>query len=87
MQEIEFFATLEKNGTITVPDNIGKGLRHGRVHVKLIDAEAKIFDRDEIYDRDRDRAWGYINYLLSNPIKVDKSVPFLTRDEIYDRRM
>ncbi len=29
----------------------------------------------------------FINRLMENPVKVDKSIPFLTRDEIYDRKL
>jgi len=43
--------------------------------------------RDEIYDREKDRAENFINWLIKNPLKVDKSIPFLTRDEIYDRKL
>ncbi len=45
------------------------------------------FKRDEIYDREKDRAENFINWLIKNPLKVDKSIPFLTRDEIYDRKL
>lgn len=45
------------------------------------------FKRDEIYDRRRDRAENFIKWLIKNPLKVDKSIPFLTRDEIYDRKL
>ncbi|MGH9949693.1 MAG: hypothetical protein ACRD6X_21200 [Pyrinomonadaceae bacterium] len=53
MTEIEFQATLEKDGTITLPENIGKELRPGRVRVKLIDAERKLFDRGDARPRTR----------------------------------
>lgn len=43
--------------------------------------------RDEIYDRKGERDKNFINWLMKNPLKVDKSVPFLTRDEIYDRKL
>ncbi|CAN5450197.1 hypothetical protein BH20ACI1_BH20ACI1_18210 [soil metagenome] len=43
--------------------------------------------RDEIYDREADRAENFINFLMKNPLKVDKSVPFLKRNEIYDRKL
>lgn len=87
MEAIEFQATLGNDGVISVPENIGSTFRRGKVRVILIEDEPKIFDRDEANDRERDRALNYIKYLMANPIKVDKSTPFLTRDEIYDRRL
>lgn len=86
MEQIEFQATIEENGTISLPESIGKKIKPGRVHVILVDAEPRIFDREETHDRERDRAWDYIEYLMENPIKIDKSIPFLSREEIYDRR-
>ncbi|HXG83881.1 MAG TPA: hypothetical protein VNI84_07630 [Pyrinomonadaceae bacterium] len=47
----------------------------------------KPLTRDEIYDREEDRAENYIKFLMKNPLKVDRSIPFLTRDEIYDRKL
>lgn len=88
MADIEFQATLEKDGTIAVPEDIGRLLRPGRVRVRLIDpAERVVLDRDEIYDRERDRAWNYLDYLMDHPIHVDRSIPFLTREELHDRRL
>ncbi len=43
--------------------------------------------QDEIYDRKGERDKNFINRLMKNPVKVDKSIPFLTRDEIYDRKL
>lgn len=51
------------------------------------DENFKPFSRDEIYDREKDRAGNYIKFLLKNPLKVNRSIPFLTRDEIYDRKL
>lgn len=45
------------------------------------------FKRDEIYDRETDRDTNFINWLMKNPVKVDRSIPFLTREEIYDRKL
>ena len=86
MQTIEFQTTLGKDGIISVPEEIGKKVRRGKVRVIVIEDESRSFDRDEINDRDRDRAQNYIKYLMANPIKVDRSKPFLTRDEIYEDR-
>ena len=85
MEAIEFQTTISRDGTITVPDDLGKKMRNGKVRVIVIDDEPKSRDQDEVDDRNQGRDKGYIKYLMANPIKVDKSTPFLTRDEIYDR--
>jgi bifunctional DNA-binding transcriptional regulator/antitoxin component of YhaV-PrlF toxin-antitoxin module len=43
--------------------------------------------QDEVYDRNNNRAENFIHWLIKNPLKVDKSIAFLTRDEIYDRKL
>lgn len=87
MEAIEFQTTLGTDGVISIPANIGSKVRKGKVRVIVIEDEPTVFDRDETNDRDRDRAQDYIKYLMANPIKVDKSKPFLTRDEIYGDRL
>jgi len=87
MEAIEFQTTLGKDGIISIPENIGRNVKRGKVRVIVIEDEPKMFDRDETNDRDRDRAKDYIKFLMANPIKVDRSKPFLTRDEIYGDRL
>ena len=87
MEAIEFQTTIGTDGTISIPESLSKKMHRSKVRVIILEEEQRIFDREETNDRDRDRAYNYINYLMANPIKVDKSIPFLTRDEIYDRRI
>lgn len=86
MEAIEFQTTLGSDGIIAIPSDVGGKVRSGKVRVIVIEEEPRISDNDETNDSDRERTRNYINYLMANPFKVDKSVPFLTRDEIYDRR-
>ncbi len=87
MEAIEFQTTLGSDGIIAIPDNIGSKVRNGKVRVIVIEDEPSIFDRGETNDVDRSLARDYIDFLMANPIKVDKSRPFLTRDELYDRSL
>ncbi len=82
---LKFQATINKDGTITIPAEIGKKIKSEKVNVKIVEAKEtkekkKRLKLDDIKDED------FINYLLDHPIKVDKSVPFLTREEIYSER-
>lgn len=87
MEAIEFQTMLGSDGIIAIPTEIGNRVRRGKVRVIVIEDESGFKDRDEVNDGDLDRARNYINYLMANPIKVDKSRPFLTRDELYDRNL
>lgn len=87
------FETTVDNGSIIIPMKFRNKIK-GKVEV-VISTKEIIRDkpnfvpltRDEIYDRKKERDENFINWLMKNPLKVDKSVPFLTRDEIYDRKL
>lgn len=87
MPTIEF-ETEAKNGSIQIPEEY-RGRLTGKLQVIVCVAEKDLsnLSRDEIYDREKDRAENYIKFLMKNPLKVDRSIPFLTRDEIYDRKL
>lgn len=88
MEAIEFEATLGSDGIISIPNDIGKKVRRGKVRVIIIEREPAISDRgNQTTDKEQERARNYIDFLMANPIKVDKSKPFLTRDELYDRSL
>ncbi len=87
MEAIEFQTTLGNDDIISIPHGLGKKVKRGSVHVIIIGEPQPFFDRDEANDRDLDRARDYLDYLMENPIKVDKTKPFLTRDELHDRRL
>ena len=92
MSVVKFEATVN-NGSIIIPTKFRNRIK-GKVEV-VISTKENISDnpnfapltRDEIYDRKEERDENFINWLMKNPLKVDKSVPFLTRDEIYDRKL
>ncbi|MBX3291170.1 MAG: hypothetical protein KF855_17825 [Acidobacteria bacterium] len=85
MEAIEFQATIGSDGTIAIPENLAKKVRRGKVRVIVIEDDRRMPDREEAGDRDRSQ--NYIKFLMANPIKVDSSIPLLTRDEIHDRRI
>ena len=87
MESIEFKATFGSDGIISIPENIGSKIRRGRIRVIIIEDESRISNRDETSDREHERARNYIDFLMANPIKVNKSKTFLTRDEMYDRSL
>lgn len=87
MEAIEFQTTLGNDGIISIPYGLDEKVKRGKVRVIVIGDEKAFFDREETNDRDLERARDYIDYLMKNPIKVDKSRPFLTRDELYDRSL
>ncbi len=87
MDAIEFQTFLGKDGVIKVPENLSKRINGAKVRVIILAEYEKPFNREEANDRERDRAENFINWLMRNPVKVDKSIPFLTRDEIYDRKL
>ncbi len=87
MEAIEFQTFLGKDRIIKVPEAFNEKINEGKVRVIILAEEEKNFNREDIYDRESDRAQNYIKWLTKNPLKVDKSVPFLTRDEIYDRKL
>lgn len=83
MEAIEFQATLGDDGIISVPENIGRKFRRGKVRVIVIEDELKAVEPDDV--NDRTAAKDYIKFLMANPITVDKSKPFLKREDLYDR--
>jgi len=87
MEAIEFQTFLGKDRIIKVPEAFNEKINEGKVRVIILAEEEKNFNREDIYDRESDRAQNYIKWLIKNPLKVAKSVPFLTRDEIYDRKL
>ncbi len=87
MIAVEFETFLKKDGIIKVPEDVKQKINNENVRVIVLAEERKIFNREETNDRDRDRAENYINMLMKNPLKVDKSVPFLTRDELHNRKL
>ena len=70
-----------------IRDNEEKNFLREMIENPIHDPDFVPFTRDEIYDRKKERDENFINWLMKNPLKVDKSVPFLTRDEIYDRKL
>lgn len=86
MEAIEFEATLGIDGIISIPHDIGGKVRTGPVRVIVIEAGEPVAQL-EPFDESLDETRNYLRYLMENPFKVDKSVPFLTRDEIYDRNI
>ncbi len=87
MEAIEFQTVLGKDGIIKIPEDFSKRINGGKIRVIVLAEDRKFLSRDEIYDRDKERAESYIRLLMKNPAKVDKSIGFLTRDEIYDRKL
>ena len=85
MEAIEFQTMLGSDDVITIPPGIGKKVRRGKIRVIVIEEDSPFSDHDETGDSNLDRDRNYIDYLMANPIKVDKSRPFLTKDELYDR--
>ena len=85
MEAIEFQTTLGIDGVIAIPESLGKKVRRGKVRVIVIEEDIKPFNREETHDRELDRTYNYINYLMANPFEVDKTKPMLTRDELYER--
>ena len=83
MEAIEFQTTLGSDGIIAIPSGINGKVKRGKVRVIVIEEETQIVDDNA----DPKTIKNYIKYLMANPIKVDKSKPFLTRDEIYDRNL
>ena len=83
------FETEIKNGNIEIPEKLRFRIKDKiKVLVSIKEAEEFVpLTRDEIYDRRRDKAENFIKWLMKNPLKVDKSIPFLTREEIYDRKL
>lgn len=84
MEAIEFQTTLGSDGIISIPTEISAKVKRGKVRVIVIEEDPAISTNDGS-NEDRERIRNYINYLMDNPFKVDRSVPFLTRDEIYER--
>lgn len=89
MSVVKFEATVD-NGSIIIPLKFRNKIK-GKVEVS-VQFENKVSDsksrtQDEMYDRKGERDKNFINWLMKNPLKVDKSIPFLTRDEIYDRKL
>jgi len=87
MEAIEFNTTLGSDGIIAIPHGLDRKVKRGNVRVIIIGEEKPFVDRDEIHDRELDRAEDYLDYLMANPIEVDKSRPFLKRDELHDRSL
>lgn len=87
MEAIEFQTFLGKDRIIRVPEAFSEKINEGKIRVIILAEEKRTLNREEIYDREADRAANFIKWLIKNPLKVDKSVPFLTRDEIYDRKL
>lgn len=85
MEAIEFQTTLENGRTISIPEDLAKRLHNTHVRVVVLEDESFVFDREETNDRELDRVHNYIRFRMANPFMVDKSIPFLKRDEIYDR--
>lgn len=88
MSTVKFETTVE-DGKIVIPMEF-RGRIKGKIEVIVKSKDHSDFEpmsRDEIYDRKKDRAENFIRQLMKNPLEVDKSVPFLTRDEIYDRKL
>lgn len=83
MEAIEFQTTLGKEGIISIPDNVSQQLPRGRVRVIVLSEEKTPVTPHDKYAG----AKGYIKYLMENPIKLDKSTPFLAREEIHDRKI
>ena len=83
MEAIEFQTTLGSDGIIAIPSEFGSKVRKGKVRVIVIEEEPQRVDDDT----DPQSVKNYIKYLMANPIKVDKSRPFLTRDQLYDRSL
>ncbi len=81
--KVEVSVRLENKSNEEEPYDIISELMKNPLQV----SDPKPLTRDEIYDREKDRAEKFINWLIKNPLKVDKSIPFLTRDEIYDRKL
>ncbi len=81
--KVEVSVRLENKSNEEEPYDIISELMKNPLQV----SNPKPLTRDEIYDREKDRAENFINWLIKNPLKVDKSIPFLTRDEIYDRKL
>ncbi len=79
MEAIEFQTTLGVDGIIAIPDSLSKRMRRGRVRVIVIEDEAKAAENEP------DAARHFIKHLMANPVSVDRSSAFLSRDEIYDR--
>jgi len=85
MEAIEFQATIGEDGIISVPENIGRKFRRGKVRVILIEDDLQTAETDDLNDRSGTKE--YIQFLMANPIKVDRSRPFLKREELYDRAL
>ncbi len=81
--KVEVSVRLENKSNEEEPYDIISELMKNPLQV----SDPKPLTRDEIYDREKDRTENFINWLIKNPLKVDKSIPFLTRDEIYDRKL
>jgi len=87
MEAIEFQAFVGKDGIIKVPESLSKKIKNGKVRVIVLGEDRKPFSREEIYDRRNDRIENFIEFLLKNPVKVYKSISFLNRDELHDRKL
>jgi len=87
MRAIEFQTVLGKDGIIKLPADFSEEINGGKVRVIILVEDKKPLSREEIYDRKKDRAASFIKFLIKNPLKVDKSTPFLKRDEIHDRNL
>ena len=79
MSVVKFEATVD-NGSIIIPTKFRNKIK-GKVEVS-VQFENKVSD-----SKSRTQDENFINWLMKNPLKVDKSTPFLTRDEIYDRKL
>lgn len=94
------FETEAENGNIEIPEKYRHQLK-GKLQVVVTLKETKkseeeshnsFFLKRAEFDQERNLTEditdeNFINWLLKNPVKVDKTIPFLTRDEIYDRKL
>jgi len=87
MEAIEFQTTLGQDGVITIPERFDQKVRRGKVRVIVIEEDPRSVAQSAESDEDRESVRNYIRYLMENPFQVDPSVPLLTRDEIYDRKL
>lgn len=89
MSVVKFQATIE-NGNIVIPMQFRNQVT-GKVEVIVSTnengSEFVPLTRDETYDGNGSRDENFIYWLIKNPLEVDGSTPFLTRDEIYDRKL
>ncbi len=84
MQAIEFQTVINDDLTIAIPEKLRARIGRRRVRVIVMEDESFVSDRYETNNRDRDQDQNYISFRFANSFESDKSIPLLTRDEIYE---